>query len=84
MAGWRSCILNDEEDEVVPWPRRSSRSESAEQIPVLRVHRLPQDMTSREFAALFTFADGFQGSDLLADGDEVRWLCVKTNVSALE
>lgn len=64
-------ILNDDEDEVVPWPRRASKSEGTESTPILKVRRLPQDLTTREFAALFTFADGFLESDLVNEADEV-------------
>lgn len=69
-------ILNDDEDEVVPWPRRASRTESTAQTSTLKVKRLPQDLTAREFAALFTFADGFQSSDLVNEAEEVRHVSV--------
>jgi hypothetical protein len=76
-------ILNDEdEDDVVPaWPRKSSVSERAtassgagsgsESGAVLQCRKLPQDLTAREFAGLFTFADGYLESTLKDESGEV-------------
>lgn len=65
-------ILNDEDD-IVPWPRKHSNKEesSADKGASLRVRRLPQDLTAREFAGLFLMADGFMHSDLVVENEEV-------------
>lgn len=64
-------ILNDEDD-IVPWPRKPSKDESSDKGAVLRVRKLPQDMTGREFAGLFLMADGFVDSELVNENEVVR------------
>ena len=64
-------ILNDEDD-IVPWPRKSSKEVAATKHVNLRVRRLPQDMTAREFAGLFLMADGYTDSEMVTENDEVR------------
>lgn len=63
-------ILNDDDD-IVPWPRKSSKEDIAEKVAVLKVRKLPQDMTGREFAGLFLMADGYLDSELNVENDEV-------------
>lgn len=69
-------ILNDEDD-IVPWPRKASKEESAQRHVTLKVHRLPQDMTPREFAGLFLMADGFTHSEVVVENEEVRLQVVR-------
>lgn len=64
-------ILNDDDDDIVPWPRKTSKEDSTDKVAVLKVKKLPQDMTGREFAGLFLMADGFIESDLSTENDEV-------------
>ena len=61
----------DDEDDVVPWPRKSSKEDSAEKTVALRVRKQPQDLSAREFAGLFLMADGFIHSDLVVENEEV-------------
>ncbi|CCG81406.1 Cell wall integrity protein scw1 [Taphrina deformans PYCC 5710] len=61
----------DDEDDVVPWPRKSSKEDSSvEKTVALRVRKLPQDLSAREFAGLFLMADGFVHSDLVVENEE--------------
>lgn len=64
-------ILNDDDD-IVPWPSKASKDDASERAAVLKVRKLPQDMTGREFAGLFLMADGYQDSELALEMDEVR------------
>lgn len=59
-------ILNDEEDEVLPWPRKAS-SDADLRCGTLRTSQLEADCTPREFGGMFTFAKGFLGSEVVDD-----------------
>lgn len=64
-------ILNDDDD-ILPWPRKSSKDDDPDKSAALRIRKLPQDMTGREFAGLFLMADGYLESDLVIEHEEVN------------
>ena len=67
-------ILNDDEDEVVPWPNKRDRMRDrteGDKVAYLRVRSMPQGMQHRELAAYFTFADGYIDATISQEESEV-------------
>lgn len=63
-------IFNDDDD-ILPWPVKSTKDDDMDKTASLRIHKLPQDMTGRELAGLFLMADGYISSELISENDEV-------------
>lgn len=63
-------IFNDDDD-ILPWPLKSAKDLDTDKMAALRIRKLPQDMTAREFAGLFLMADGYLESELISENDEV-------------